>query len=208
MKKEYTYAPLRWRVILPALLAVVLLAAGVCVLHGVNAVSLRGAAALDAYTQLSPAGEQLTLAHGPQLQARTYARFADGDKQFALHISDPRAERGVLHIEGILLRIDQPVGEIRMRVGLVAGDAQEAVLLSTQMVRRPEVSVHGHDDHCGFSAAVRQEDLQQGAYRVVLADETDGAKRMIDAGLTVEVRADAVGFARMDAPEGEVQHAQ
>ena len=45
-------------------------------------------------------------------------------------------------------------------------------------------------------------------YRVVLVDETDGAMRMVETGMTVMLIEGGLAFARVNAPEEGTQHAQ
>ncbi|MGN0775212.1 MAG: hypothetical protein ACI4MM_00905 [Candidatus Ventricola sp.] len=166
------YAPIKKRVILPALAAVFLLALVVCILHVVNAVSLRGTAKLSEYDQTDGRTERLMPI-----------------------VETPWVEQDVLHIRGALVRMDQAVGSVNVRAGLIpemvgAGmtSQDEVILLNTQMVRRFDYAAeYGCDDHCGFSAAVRMKRLPatEASYRVVLVDETDGAKRMIDTELRI-----------------------
>ena len=221
MKKHAggAYAPLRLRVILPALAAILLLAAAVCLLHWENAVSLRGEAKLSDYAWLETTGETLNLPtqYGRE---RLHALYQDGDRAFALHLSDPWQDGGVMHIEGTLLRLNQTVGEVNVRVGLIAQrleagvpaqTQQEAILLNTQMVRREgHARLYGDDDHCGFKATVETARLpgEGWQYRVVLADETDGAKNLIETDMTITPIEGGLAFARVKAPESEEAHAQ
>ena len=76
-KQKTACAPLKMRVILPALLGILLLAAAVCVLHGINAVSPRGEAAFEDYTQLKPTGEELRLSSERVKAERAYALYED-----------------------------------------------------------------------------------------------------------------------------------
>lgn len=210
-------APLRLRVILPALAAILLLAAAVCLLHWENAVSVRGEAKMSDYVLLEAMAETLDL---PTMygRERIHALYQDGDRTFALHLSDPWADGGVMHIEGALLRLDQTVGEVNVRVGLIpqrleeatpAQTKQEVILLNTQMVRRSDYAqLYGHDDHCGFKATVETDRLlgEGWQYCIALADETDGAKNLIETDLTVTPIEGGLAFARVHAPESEAQH--
>ena len=184
-------------VVFCALMAILLLAFAVCALHWVNAVSLRGTAQLEDYTLTDGVAENLVPV-----------------------VDEPWMDEDVLHISGALLRLDQPVGGVNVRVGLIAQQleegtpaqsAEQVVLLNTQMVRRFELAQeYGYDDHCGFHAAVDTGLLQNGGvqYRVVLADETDGAKRMIATGVTAALIEGGLAFVRENSPEEEAQHAQ
>ena len=210
VKKQKTVcAPLKMQVILPALLAALLLAALVCVLHGVNAIFLRGTAALCDYVQLEATGEELRLSSQRVKAERAYTLYEDGEKRFALHMEQAQTERGIVHIRGTLLRVDQAVAEIRVRVGLAAQGAQEAALLNTQMVRRTSYAgENGYDDHCGFSAAAKAENIAPGVYDVVLVDETDGAKRMLKTGYVLQMTGDGMVSLTAAPQESEGTHAQ
>ena len=208
-KQKTACAPLKMRVILPALLGILLLAAAVCVLHGVNAVSLRGEAAFEDYTRLEPTGEELRLSSERVKAERAYALYEDGEARFALHMEQVQTENDILHIRGTLLRVDQTIDEIRMRVGLAAPMAQEAVLLNTQMVRRAAYAgENGYDDHCGFSSAVKVSDVAPGRYDVVLVDETNGAKRMMHTGFALEILENGSVSMMAKLEESEETHAQ
>ena len=180
--------------IVPALLAILLLAAGVCALHGHNAVSLRGTVQVSGYSLTDGAAEGLVPI-----------------------VHDPWEDNGVLYISGALLRPGQQVGAVNVRAALLpqaliegepAKTQETAILLNTQMVRRTELAQqYGCDDHCGFYAAVQTDRLPEGTYqyRVMLADETDNGKRMIDTGLTVTPIEGGLAFARANPPEVEAQ---
>jgi len=205
-ERNTEYAPLKSWVLAAAVAVILLAAAAVCVLHGINAVSLRGMADPDAYVQLEDSLQRLTLPIENGGKARSYAVYVDGEKQFALHMAAPKLERGIVHIEGTLLRPEQTVGEIRVRVGLMAQKTENAIVLNTQMVRRHEAGENGYDDHCGFSAAVRETELTHDAYQVVLVDETGGAKRMIHTGVSIRISED--GGLQVNTAESGEQHAQ
>lgn len=194
--KEQSCTPLKKRVILPALAAIILLAAAVCALHRINAVSLRGTATVGDYTRTDGAAENLVPL-----------------------VEDPWKDAGIIHIRGALLRMDQAVGAVNVRVGLIpertgegapAAEENEAILLNTQMVRRSDLAqAYGVDDHCGFHAAADEKLLERGKqYRVVLADETDGAMRMVETGMTVAPIDGGLAFMRVKEPEEEARHAQ
>ena len=120
---------------------------------------------------------------------------------------------GILQIRGALYRHDQPVGAVRLRVGLLwkptDGEEETVVtLLNTQMVRLEEANAKrlGVDDHCGFHAAVDPKRLphqgEDGQYRVVLIDDTTGC--MVDTdvvGLTLPRDGLAVTRKRVSADE-------
>lgn len=183
-------------VVLGALVVIVLLAAAVCALHWMNAVSLRGTVLLEDYT------------------------LTDGrDENLIPVVDDPWIAEGILHISGALMRMDQQVGAVNVRVGLIeqqleagapARSSENAIVLNTQMVRMYALAQqYGCDDHCGFHAAVDARKLERDhtQYRVVLVDETDGAKRMVETGMTVTLIEGGIAFARVNGPE-EAQHAQ
>ena len=183
-------------VVFAALLLITLLAVSVCALHWVNAVSLRGVVKLADY------------------------RLTDGkEENLVAVVDDPYIQQEVLHISGALMRMNQPVGEVNVRVGLIAQrlekgmpvqDDEEAILINTQMVRRYELArEYDCDDHCGFHAAVTTKQLIGGnvQYRVVLVDETDGAMRMVETGMTITLIEGGIAFARVNGP-GEEQYAQ
>lgn len=213
MRERESGARPRPRVIAAALAGILLLAAAVCLLHGVNAVSLRGTAQVSGYERLERTQQAVTL---EDTDAATLPVFTDGERSFALFLEEPEVSGGLLRISGMLLRLEQSVGEVRVRVGLVpvrkaqdgsAAWAQEMVLLSTQMVRRSEAAqALGVDDHCGFCAAAARSLLEDGQYAVVLADESDGACRLIDTGVSVILMEDGYGIGRVNGPREEAQH--
>lgn len=190
-------APLRLRVILPTLAAIVLLGAAVCLLHWENAVSLRGEAKISEYAMVNAEDENLIL---------------------ILH--EPWQEEGVMHISGALLRPGQNVGGVNVRVALLpqkleAGQPAQmddaVILLNTQMVRRQDYAAeYDADDHCGFHAAADVKRLWGDGYqyRVALADETGVAKNLIETDMTVTPIEGGLAFARVHAPESEEAHAQ
>lgn len=175
------------RVILAALAAILLLAFSVCALHAVNAVSLKGTQPVGAYTLTDGAAEN-------------WAALTD----------DPWQDGGVIHVTGALMRMNQPVGAVNVRAGLIAEGSDEVILLNTQMVRRPDLAQrYGCDDHCGYAAAVKADDLTRDTqYRIVLTDETDGQLRMLDAGVTIVPAEGGLASARRNAPEEGERHAQ
>ena len=177
------------------LLAAVLLAAVVCMLHWVNAVSLRGTVLSSDYV------------------------LTDGKAEdFMVMIDDPWQDGSIVHIHGALLRLNQQVGGVNVRVGLVPEQldaqqnaAQEVILLNTQLIRCYELArEYECDDHCGFHASVTRKFLgkDNAQYCVVLVDETDGAKRMVETGLTVMLIEGGLAFVQKNAPEEEAQHDQ
>jgi len=109
----------RRAVVCAALAAILLLALAVCALHRVNAVSLRGTARASDYTPLAraPLDAKLDAAFGGE--AWVLRGYTDGVRGCALFMEEPEAEGGLLIIRGGLLRLDQPVGEVRVRVGLI-----------------------------------------------------------------------------------------
>lgn len=189
-------------VVVLSLAAIVLLAAAVCALHWVNAVSLRGTVDAGDYVLLARSGEM------PGTDGGALPVYADGERRFAPLVEEIALEDGVLRVAGLLLRPGQTVGEVRVRVGLMpvaetdagAARSEAIVLLNTQMVRREEAGAQGLDDHCGFCATAARRLLEDGPYAVVLVDESDGARRLVDTrvrialsgdGLTVERTGDA-----------------
>lgn len=194
-------------VVLAALAAIVMLAAGVCALHWVNAISLRGTVMRSDYLWLETTGETLDLP-AQFGRERMHALYQDEGKAYALHISDPWKDGSIIHIEGALLRLNQTVGEVNVRVGLIPeGNAQQIILLNTQMVRRHDYAVqHGEDDHCGFAAAVSAGCLDDGTqYSVVLVDESDGRRKAYDAEMTVSLIDGGLAFRRGSVPQEEAQ---
>ena len=188
-------APIKKRVILLALAAIFLLAFVVCILHVINAVSLRGTAKLSEYDR------------------------TDGRAEGLMPIVEtPWVERDVLHIRGALVRMDQAVGSVNVRVGLIPETAEtglaaqdEVMLLNTQLVRRFDYAAeYGCDDHCGFSAAAWMKRLPdtEASYRVVLVDETDGAKRMLDTELRIVPAQGMMTHERVGRTEEGELHAQ
>ena len=99
-----------------------------------------------------------------------------------------------------LLRPEQTVGEVRVRVGLIPSERpEEIVLLNTQMVRWVLAGQElGMDDHCGFAASAARRLLGDGQYAVVLVDESDGARRMIDAGMDIALSRDGLTVERRE----------
>lgn len=206
--RNVDYAPLKGGIIAAALAAIFLLAAVVCLLHGINAVSLRGTAERDAYVQLATDAELLTLPIENGGGERVYTMYSNGEKRFALYMDDPWIGRGIVHIEGTFLRIEQAVGEVRVRAALLAQGADEAIVLNTQMVRRHEARISGYDDHCGFSAAVSAGKLANDIYQVILVDETDGEKNMIYTGVSIRMHNDGRLTVYRNTTESEEQDAQ
>lgn len=198
----------RRAVVLAALAVILLLALAVCAAHWVNAVSPRGTARVSDYALLARAPKDAALGE----DARALPVYADGERSFALLMEEPRATGGLLIVEGGLLRIDQPVGEVRVRVGLIPVDAapgapatrsDEIVLMNTQMVRWDAelARKNGFDDHCGFCATAALKRLPNGQYDVVLLDESDGGRRMIDARVSVILTDGGFGIGRVIDPE-------
>ncbi|MBR3795026.1 MAG: hypothetical protein IKK34_03205 [Clostridia bacterium] len=172
-------------VILAALLAILALSALVCVLHGVNAVSLRGT--------MPAAGCVIT----------------DGEAEgLRLLVEEPWMDGRVLHISGALMRVDQPVGGVNVRVGLMkAQQADEVIRLNTQMVRRYALAKeYGCDDHCGFHAAVSAGRLEDAEYHVVVLDEIGGEVRLLETGMTVTLHGDEFAYVRSDASKEVTKH--
>lgn len=187
-------APPQMGVILLALAGILMLSLAVCALVIENAVSLRGRAAVSDHVQSDGTAENLIPI-----------------------VEEPWMAHGVLHIRGALLRLNQPVGAVNMRVGLIPLDARtgadvqdEAIVLNTQMERRfDHAAEYGCDDHCGFSAAVRVKRLPEQAemYRVVILDETGGEKRMIGTDMVIMPTEGGAAFERRPQGEKEEQDA-
>lgn len=192
MKNRVHCAPLKTQVIVPALLVIVLLATAVCALHGFNAVSLRG-----------------------EIKAGEYTMINAGEENLVLILDEPKMQKNTMHLSGALLRPGRNVGGVNVRVALLpltsdeTGAAETLILLNTQMVRRQEdASQYGADDHCGFYATADIRFLKDKgtAYRVVLADETEGAKHLIETDMTVTLAEGGAVFAHAQQPEDEVQY--
>lgn len=184
-------------VALLSLAGILLLAAAVCALHVVNALTLRGTARVSDYTPLARAEQDMAVEEGIWGVARLPV-YTDGERSFALALTDPALTDGMLCFSGALLRPEQTVGEVRVRVGLMPSERpEEIVLLNTQMVRWTQpAQALGMDDHCGFAASAARRLLGDGQYAVVLVDESDGARRLIDAGMDIALSRDGLTVAR------------
>ena len=187
----------RRSVVLLSLAGILLLAAAVCALHVVNALTLRGTARVSDYVLLARTGETLSLSD------EALPLLADGDLRFAPQVETAALEGGVLRISGLLLRPEQTVGEVRVRVGLIPSERpEEIVLLNTQMVRWASAGQEpGMDDHCGFAASAARRLLSDGQYAVVLVDESDGARRLIDAGVDIALSQEGLTVVRRNGAE-------
>jgi len=179
------------------LAAIFLLAALVCGLHWINAVSLRGTIAINEYEIMN---------------------LTDLNKN-KLIVSEPWTDGSVLHIEGALLRFDQSVGKVNLRVGLIEkkqdGESnvdQRVILLNTQMVRRRDLATeYGCDDHCGFHAAVATAYLDKdgdGVWSVVLTDKTGDKKQMILTGIEIGLNGNEVSVNQMPFVDEVTYHAE
>lgn len=163
-KAGVTYAPVHGRIVLAALAVTLLMAIAVCALHWENAVSLRGRIPLSDCAVTDGLAEGLT----PLVETA-------------------RAQRGILYIDGALVR-EGGIGEVRLRVALIARDMREAILLNTQMVRRFDLARElGCDDHCGFAAAAQVKRLSPGTYDIALLDEADGERRLVTTACTLTI---------------------
>ena len=182
-------------VVLLSLAGILLLAAAVCALHVVNALTLRGTARMSDYTPLARAEQNMAVEGWGDVQLPVYT---DGERSFALFLRELTETDGMLCISGALLRPEQAVGEVRVRVGLIPAERpEEIVLLNTQMVRwAPAGQEPGMDDHCGFAASAARRLLPDGQYAVVLVDESDGARRLIDAGVDIALSRDGLTVVR------------
>ena len=189
-------------VVLLSLAGILLLATAVCALHVVNALTLRGTARMSDYTPLARAEQNMAVeAEGwGDVQLPVYT---DGERSFALWLREATETDGMLCFSGALLRPEQTVGEVRVRVGLIPAERpEEIVLLNTQMVRwAPAGQEPGMDDHCGFAASAARRLLSDGQYAVVLVDESDGARRLIDAGVDIALSQDGLTAVRRNGAE-------
>ena len=206
METERTAAGPRRSVALLSLAAILLLATAVCALHVVNALTLRGTARMSDYTPLERMAEE-SAAEGQE----TLPVYADGALRFVPQVETVTQTRGVLRVSGLLLRPGQDVGEVRVRVALVpqvtavdgsAAWAGQAVLLATLMVRRSEAARWGADDHCGFAATAARRAVPGGQYAVVLLDESDGARRLIDTNVRIALTRDGLIVTRAGGEGG------
>lgn len=190
----------RRSVALLSLAAILLLAAAVCALHVVNALTLRGTARVSDYVPLARAEQNMAVEGWGDVQLPVYT---DGERSFALFLRELTETDGMLCISGALLRPEQAVGEVRVRVGLIPAERpEEIVLLNTQMVRwAPAGQEPGMDDHCGFAASAARRLLSDGQYAVVLVDESDGARRLIDAGVDIALSQDGLTAVRRNGAE-------
>ena len=184
-------------VVLVSLAAILLLAAAVCALHIVNALTLRGTARVSDYTPLARVAQNMPMEEALWGVAQLPV-YADGERSFALWLREPEETDGMLCISGALLRPEQAVGEVRVRVGLIPSERpEEIVLLNTQMVRWTQpAQALGVDDHCGFAASAARRLLGDGQYTVVLVDESDGARRLIDVGMDIALSRDGLTVSR------------
>ena len=90
-------------VALLSLAGILLLAAAVCALHVVNALTLRGTARVSDYTLLARAEQDMAVDEA-LFGAAQRSTYTDGTRSFALALTDPALEDGVLCISGALLR--------------------------------------------------------------------------------------------------------
>ena len=189
----------RRSVALLSLAAILLLATAVCALHVVNALTLRGTARVSDYVLLARAKQDMAVEEG-LLGVAQLPVYTDGTRSFALYLQEPAETDGMLCFSGALLRPEQTVGEVRVRVGLIPSERpEEIVLLNTQMVRWVLAGQElGMDDHCGFAASAARRLLGDGQYAVVLVDESDGARRMIDAGMDIALSRDGLTVERRE----------
>ncbi len=185
------YAKVRPGVVAAALMMIALLAAAVCLLHGVNAVALRGSFRVGDCEVIQ---EGVARYAGP---AETEMLEWTEDARFATCVERLEERGGLLRASGFLLRLAEPTREVRVRVGLIPGafdedegasgalsPSDEGILLNTQMSRRGELAeAYAQDDHCGFEAAVRLSALsEETSYRVVLVERTDAGMRLFETG--------------------------
>ena len=193
----------RRSVALLSLAAILLLAAAVCALHVVNALTLRGTARVGNYAPLARAEQDMAVETEGwgDVQLPVYT---DGEHSFALFLRELTETDGMLCFSGALLRPGQAVGEVRVRVGLIPAERlEEIVLLNTQMVRWAQAGRElGMDDHCGFAASAARRLLPDGQYAVVLVDESDGVRRLIDAGVDIALSRDGLTVVQRDGAKG------
>lgn len=216
-KRAGACAPVKRSIVLGALTATALLAAAVCFLHGANAVGLRGAIRVS-----DCAAMESNVGRLAKWQGETVELSQADDERFITYVWDIHAEHGVLYISGALMRLHQDVGEVRVRVGLIAEElsgedgpvaSENVLLLNTQLVRewdlRELAEEYSCDDHCGFAAAVRESALRTAPegwqYRIVLIDETDGAPRLFETGCWVALDKDGLERTIVLAPGGEAR---
>lgn len=157
-----TIAPVKGRVVACALAAIAAGTLLILALHWLNATGLRGEAFASQYAPM--------------------------DGNAVVYVESPRERGGVLLLSGALARPGERVGEVRVYAALLPldGEDEAMTLLNTQMVRRYDIAAElGCDDHCGFAAAARESALKPGRYAVVLADESNGEKRLAATGLTL-----------------------
>ena len=157
-------APVRGYWVLLLLAGIVLAAAVVTGIQSANAHALRGV-----------------------LDARA-CRLTNGAQEDLLPVLERAwlAPEHTLHVEGALLRLDQPVGEVNVRIGLMADG--HVILLNTQMVRRPDYAqAFGCDDHCGASALADVRDIGRGTYDVVFVDVLEEETRLITTGMSLRI---------------------
>lgn len=157
-----TCAPVHRRTLLSGLCAILAASALVCLVHWINAVTLRGVASIADYEEMD--------------EGSIVALMED------VHMQD-----GVLYLSGALLRPKQTVGEVRVHVALLPLERGERsgtlIFLNTQMVRRYDLAkAYDCDDHCGFAAAAACRLLAPGEYAVALTDESSGEKRLVLTG--------------------------
>lgn len=213
-REKSACAPVKRGVVLGALAAIVLLAAVVCLLHGENAVSLHGTVKAGECAAVESDAGRLA-----DWQGETVELSRAEDERFLTYVRDVHAEGGVLYISGALMRLRQEVGEVRVRVGLIAEElgggkgtavSEDVLLLNTQMVREGALAEqYGCDDHCGFAAAVRKSALRTategGQYRIVLIDGEDDIPRLFETGCRVTIDEGGFAWAVVTAPEEEAQ---
>lgn len=192
-------APVKRSVALAGLLAAAVVAVIVCALHAVNAGSLRGV--IPAASCEIEAAQMLYMRGG---DARALAGGADGGA-IAL-VREAAADETYLRITGALMRPGRTPGAVNVRVGLIPEDVmggargESVILLNTEMVREPELAAaYGCDDHCGFAALAGLDGLGDGAFAVVLIDESDAARKLIDTGVHIGLTGGALSTAVKEA---------
>lgn len=195
------YAPVKKGVVAIALAMILLLAAAVCVLHEENAVALRGAIRVDDCQVIESGVDRFVCT----ADAQALEPGEGTGSRFVTCVERISREGGLLRVSGALLRLTEPVGEVRVRVGLVAvrldedgvpdgvlSPSDEVILLNTQMRRRASLPVvYEGDDHCGFEAAAKAGALREGmAYEIVLVDSADDGMRLFKTNCWLSVKGE------------------
>lgn len=164
-----------------SLALILLLAVCVCMLHTANALLPGGREPLTGYTQAAP------------LPGEGGSVYAAGERRYIPVTEGVTLDRGVLQVSGMLLMPERAVSRVRTRAALLPlavtanGEerADELLMMKTQMIRREEAADWNADDHCGFAATVARCLVPDGRYAVMLADEAEGERIVMDTGVRV-----------------------